>query len=297
MLVKPKLEALWRMHSAVDEVIEMNVGLAGVVKTAKTVRSRKFEGALVFPNSFRSALIPYLARVPVRVGMVGHGRVWMLTNVVRAPVRSDRRHQLWEYLEIAGVADATQIPEQPRLTIPETALSQARGRLAAFGGKQWIGLIPGAARGPSKQWPPEHFVEVGRTLVSRTPCHLVVFGTQNEVGLCQRVTDGIGRNVLNVAGETSIAEFAALLSQCRLAIANDSGGMHLASAVGSRIVAVFGLTDPEKTGPMGTGHQVICHDQNGPHSRDIKRDSREAREALRAITPDIIIKEVIELLV
>ena len=304
MLVKPKMGALWKMHSALDEVIEM--APAGTVQTVKAVKARKCEAALIFPNSFRSALVPYLARVPVRRGMVGHGRVWMLTNVIRAPVKPELRHQLWEYYEIAGLADNAGEPEAPRLSIPESALSAARGRLGAAGllrsasyagqGCPWIGIIPGAARGPSKQWPPEHFVEAGRQLAAKAPCRVIVLGTAGEARLCRQVADGIGSEAISVAGETSLAEFAALLSLCRVVAANDSGGMHMASAVGAKVVGIFGLTDPAKTGPIGPGHRVICHNESGAHSRDIPRDSREARDALRAIVPERVVAAVMGLL-
>jgi len=295
MLVKPKMGALWKMHAAVDEVIEMGIAASGTLQTVKIVKARKCEGALVFPNSFRSALVPYLARVPVRVGMVGHGRVWMLTNVIRAPVKPERRHQLWEYFEIAGLADSTGEPEAPRLSIPESALAVARSHLGEGRGP-WIGFIPGAARGPSKQWPPDHFIEAGRRLVAKAQCRVLVLGTAGEAELCRQVAGGIGGAAISVAGKTSLAEFGALLSLCRVVVANDSGGMHMATAVGAKVVGIFGLTDPVKTGPIGAGHRVIGHDARGAHSRDIPRNSKEARDALRAIAPERVVAAVMELL-
>lgn len=306
MLVKPQMGSLWKMHSAVDEVIEMGLAAMGTLQTVKVVKARTCEEALVFPNSFRSALVPYLARVPVRVGMVGHGRVWMLTNVIRAPVKLERRHQLWEYFEIAGLADNAGELEAPRLSVPESALSAARGRLGAAGllrsasyagqGGAWIGFVPGAARGPSKQWPPDHFAEAGRRLTATTPCRVIVLGTANEAELCRRVAEGIGKAAISVAGETSLAEFAAMLSLCRVVAANDSGGMHMATAVGARAVGIFGLTDPVKTGPIGPGHRAIGHNESGAHSRNIPRDSKEARDALRAIAPERVVAAVMGLL-
>ena len=295
MLVKPKLESLWRMHSAVDEVIEIQAGLGGTLRTAMAVRSRMFEGALVFLNSFRSALIPYLARVPVRAGTVGHARVWMLTNVIRASAKPDRQHQLWECFDVAGVADDAGEPESPRLSVPEAALTKARERLRAAGGGRWIGFIPGAARGPSKQWPAEHFIEAGKKLAATRQCRVLVLGTPSEVALCRQVGDGIGSAALSAAGDTSITEFAALLSQCGVVVANDSGGMHLATAVGPRVVAVYGLTDPVKTGPIGPGHRVISC-EGVAHSRDIDRNSRRAKEALRSIPAERVYQAVVELL-
>jgi heptosyltransferase-2 len=112
-----------------------------------------------------------------------------------------------------------------------------------------------------------------------------VFGSGNETDLCETVTAGIGRKALNLAGQTSLPEFAALLSSCGVVICNDSGGMHLAAAAGAKVVAVFGMTDPAKTGPMGKGHRVICA-EGVRQSRDIKRDSSEAAVALKSISAD-----------
>ena len=294
LLVKPKMEDLWRMHPAVADVVTMREGIGGLRRTVGTVGMGKFDASLIFPNSFRSALVPYLARVPVRAGMRGHWRDWMLTHVVDAPGEPARRHQQWEYLEIAGMADETAEPEAPHLSVPDTIVAGTRERLAAAGKGVWVGLIPGAARGPSKQWPPEHFIETGRGLTSKSGCRILILGTSSEAELCGRVAEGIGRAALNVAGETTLAEFAALLEQCRVVVANDSGGMHLAAAVGTPVVALYGLTDPGKTGPLGAGHRVIRHDESGPSARDIARDSSEARDALRAIAPEIVCRSVLE---
>ena len=106
------------------------------------------------------------------------------------------------------------------------------------------------------------------------------------------MAEGIGGSTLNLAGRTGLPELAAVLAQCRMALSNDSGGMHLASAVGTKVVAVFGLTDPTRTGPLGEGHRVLAA-RGVPHHRDIPRDSRAARDALESIQPDRVIEAVL----
>jgi len=294
ILVTSNLAPLWRMHGSVDEVIEFQRTVCGTLRVARTVSRLGFETAFVFPNSFRSAVIPFLARVSTRVGMRGHQRAWMLTSVVSPCGRARSAHQSLEYLEVTGLGGSEDRLEIPLLSVPEPVAMEARKRLGGMSGP-WVGLIPGAAYGPSKRWPREHFIEVGRGLVASRRCRVLIFGSEREVDLCNFVGRGIGEYCLNMAGKTSLQELAALLGECKAIIANDSGGMHLATAVGTRVVAIFGITDPAKTGPLGEGHRIIAQ-EGVRRSRDIARDSREARKSLLAIGPDRVLAAALELL-
>jgi heptosyltransferase-2 len=282
MLVKPKLAALWKMHQAVDEMIPLEDGFAGALRGVSDVKKAGVSRAFIFPNSFRSALLPFLAGVRERVGMRGHQRSWMLTRTVAPPSTPDRNHQSWEYIEIAGESAERGASELPRLVIPWEVRTEVGKKFGIDTAGELIGLIPGAARGPSKRWPPERFVEVGYKVSERAKCHTLVFGSDSERELCAEVANGIGRWAHNLAGNTTLSELAALLGLCRVVICNDSGGMHLASAVGTKVVAIFGLTDPATTGPMGKGHRVICA-EGVSKSRDIARTSSDAAGALRTI--------------
>lgn len=311
MLVKSGLISLWAIHSAVDEVIELCGNLMGTLKTAGTVKKRKFDMTFILPNSFRSALIPFLARVPVRTGVPGHQRAWMLTHTIRgergsatsatpsgrlqSDAKVNRTHQAWEYVNIMGLADDGGELAGPRLSLPQTVVEKCRRLVAEIEGGDWIGLIPGAVYGPSKRWPSEYFIEVGQSLIRSERRRILVFGAKDEIDLCSKVAEGIGDGALNLAGKTSLPEFAALLELCRVVVTNDSGGMHLAAAVGTRVVAIFGLTDPARTGPLGPDHSIIL--QEGiTRSRDIERDSTAAIDSLRSVKPDRVFSAAMELL-
>jgi heptosyltransferase II len=294
ILVKPRLADFWKMQSLVDSVIRLNAGLGETLAMAGSIRKLGFGAAYVFPNSFRSAVIPFLAGVPARTGMRGHFRALMLTRVVEPPAVPQKIHQSWEYLEIVGESGVAEV-EQPKLDIPSELGAQMAQRFT-LGSAELIGLIPGAARGPSKRWSEDRFIEVGKGLALTRECRLLVFGSGNETELCETVASGIGRRALNLAGQTSLPELAALLARCRVVICNDSGGMHLAAAAGAKVVAVFGMTDPAKTGPMGKGHRLICA-EGVQQSRDIKRDSHEAAAALKSISADRVAAAARELLV
>jgi len=279
MLVKPQNEALWAMHPDIDEIAVLESGMRGALRSARRLPGP--DRAYVFPNSFRSALVPLLARVPERVGYRGHRPGWMLTRVVEQ--RKAGAHQAWEYMEILGLSDGGEALPAPRLDID---IEDAR-RLSGVDGRA-VGILPGAAYGPSKRWPSGHFAEAGRALIERTGCHVLVFGTAGEAELCRRVATQVGDKAADFSGRTTIPQLAGLLGMCDVVIANDSGGMHLAAAAGTRVVAVFGVTDPVKTGPLGDGHRLLFR-KDVQHSRDLKRVSAEARQVLTSITPDQVV--------
>lgn len=281
VLVRPGLIPLWRMHAAPAEVLCMADGPLGPLRAAPLVRRGAFDTAFVFPHSFRSALAPYLGGVPARIGMPGHSRDWMLTQVIEPPSRADRQHQAYEYIGLmTGDLDAPLDP--PRLELPEEAVAGACARLSGLPSPR-IGLVPGAGRGPSKRWPEEHFGELGRRLAGEAACGVVVLGAPDERDLCGRVAGAAGGTALSLAGQTGLTELAAVLRACDAVVVNDSGAMHLAAAVGTPLVALYGMTDPGKTGPLG--RRCVILQEGGPRSRDIARRSREAQERLASITP------------
>jgi len=281
MLVKSGLAPIWAMNGSSDRVLGYRPTFAGTLRAAADLRKEGFEKAVILPASFRSALMPFLAGVPERVGVAGDGRTWMLTRVVSL----DRAgpHQAREYYRIAGLSAPGHELESPAMHVPAEAISAIEGKLAGYSRGRWIGIVPGAARGPSKRWPAERFAAVGRRLHEESGCGIIVLGTSSELDLCDEVIRGIGPGALSLAGETSLSEFAAALQRCSLVLANDSGGMHLATAVGTRVVAIFGITDPERTGPMGEGHGIIAP-EGVIRSRDVARESSYALQTLKGIT-------------
>jgi len=295
ILVKRRMAELWRMTDCVNEVLVYDPGSGGTLAAARLVREGGFDRAFVLPNSFRSALIPFLGRVPVRIGVGTQLRSSLLTGALRPA--ADGLHQAFEYLRILGLEAPDGGLPAPALSLPSGAVLDAELRLARGkeGRRRLVGFLPGAARGPAKRWPEEHFVALGRELVGRAAVSVVVFGSRPETGLCERVADGIGANAFSTAGQTGISQLAAMLRCCDAVVTNDSGGMHLAAAAGTRVVAVFGLTDPSRTGPLGEGHRVIAR-KNVPASRDIRRRSAAAAACLRSIAPEQVLEAVLEVL-
>jgi heptosyltransferase-2 len=277
LLVKPPLIPLWQHHNAIDEIIPLTPGNLGPIKTGPALRQKCFHQAFIFPNSWRAALPPYIARIPRRIGFAGHTRRMLLTDVITPP--TSEPHQQWEYASILELpADTTLPPPQLNLPAPPKAFQ-------AIGDKQIIAILPGAARGPAKRWPTEHFLETARILAKANDYHFVLLGTAAEASLCQKISQSFTGASSSFAGSTTLPELASILKHCTGVLSNDSGGMHLAAAVGTPVVAMFGLTNPAQTGPIGP--YTTCLQPPGIQgNRRISRCSAEAESALASIRPD-----------
>ena len=244
LLTKRGNAPLWRMHPAVDEVVELEPGTRGTFRTGRALRDRHFDVAYLLPNSFRSALIAFLARVPRRRGFARHARTLLLTDIARPSRAPGDYHQS---RETAPILLEDGIPARlpaPALRVPPELLSAtlAKFQLGPSYLPRLVSVIPGAARGDSKRWP--HFSEAVRQLAAEDPTlRFAVLGTAAESPLCHMVAEAVGERAVSVAGSTTMPEFAALLASSSLVLCNDSGGMHLSAAVGAPVVAVFGLTD------------------------------------------------------
>lgn len=283
VLAKPGVAPVWECVEGVDETIRLAPGTRGTFATGLSLRARGFDEALVLPNSFRSAFVPWLARIPRRRGTAFHARRALVNDPVRFSADEKRRlHQSREDFKIlcgdteGDLADTGFRP--PRL---DAGALRALGVPAGDG--PLVGVIPGAARGPSKRWP--HFADAARLVAGSLPgVRFAVCGGAGETALCAETAGAIGPAAASVAGRTSLPQFASLLASCDCVLCNDSGGMHLASAAGTPVVAVFGRTDPDKTGPIGPG-AVLVRAEGVEVSRAIARDDPAAVAALAAIEP------------
>lgn len=282
MLVKPKLAELWEMHPAINEVWASTAKSYEILRLASRIRQRRFAAAFILPNSFRSALIPFLGRIPERLGLRGHYRKCLLTKIIFPPQGPDNLHQQYEYLAVFGEKNDKE--ELPCLRIPDSCLDKAHALLG--GNKRWVGLVPGAARGPAKRWPAEYFSALGKSLQSKHGCNIVLFGAETDIELCAQISSSAGKAALNLAGRTSLPELAALFSRCSAVIGNDSGGIHLAAAAGAPVIGIFGFTDPARTRPLG--RKVIILQDSERRARDITRNSIEAQKILKKISPGLV---------
>ena len=211
---------------------------------------------LLFTNSLRGDLEAWLAGCPQRFGLVRPGKHRpLLTHAYKVPADFDEHshHQLelWEnFLRHFGLAVA---PDRSPLA-PGPLASPKPGEGGSPLAAAPIGLICGSENNPAKRWPVTHW----RALIeSLTAEKFVLFGTANDASIAAAIAAGFGDRVENLAGRTTLPEYAARLRACRLLVTNDTGGMHLANALGVPLIALFGPTNPVRTGPAFSAPVVM----------------------------------------
>jgi heptosyltransferase II len=249
VLAKPWVADLYAGERFTDEVL-LYEGQSRL-QLARTLRAGRYDCAILLQNAFGAALIAWMAGIPNRIGYNRDGRGLLLTHAVPVPKTGEiPRHQRFYYLEMlrrAGLIDRLPECEAIRLNRPQTAL-----------GKRTIGVSPGAAYGTAKRWLPERFAEAAGALAEKRGASIALFGSKSERALCTEIAGMLkGHQVTNYAGETSLAQFIELAAGCELFLTNDSGAMHIASALGVPTVAVFGATDDVATGPTGPMARVV----------------------------------------
>jgi lipopolysaccharide heptosyltransferase II len=243
VLTRSKLADFWRLLPEVDEVVAIDPG-DSVFRVASKIRAR-FEAAILFPNSIRSAIEVWLAAIPRRVGYARPWRKIFLNQIIPdTPFPAPLVHQAGHYLRMAERIGANL----------DEALEQQRDRSGEPG---LAGLCPGAEYGPAKRW--TKFGQVAKKLSERRGIHWLIFGTASEQPLATDIRKALGTSATDLTGRTSLLELAAQLRRCQLLLTNDTGTMHLASFLGVLTVSIFGSTEPQLTGPLGDGHVVIRH--------------------------------------
>jgi len=232
---------------------------------ASRLRAEAFDCAILLPNSFDAALTVWMARIPRRVGYRRDGRGWLLTEVIAPPETGEiPRHERFYYLELlrrAGIIH--EYPPSTEIRLDGRDAARAAGAVAfrsAGLAEPIVGVSPGAAYGDAKRWLPERFAEAALRIARARSAAVAIFGAHRERPLCESVAAMIGSAgvaVHNFAGETTLRQFIDLAAACHLFLTNDSGAMHIASALAVPTVAVFGATDDSTTGPTGDTARVI----------------------------------------
>jgi heptosyltransferase-2 len=245
VLVLAWLAPLIAMAVTGADVIPFERGLGGFARAAIELRRRRYaEGVLLTP-AFSAAWLFKCGGVPRLRGTATDGRTLLLSERIR-PEALRAMHRSDAYKLLLG-QDASGGPRGHRLVPPATAVERWRARLPTGEGPV-VGLVPGS-NAPARRWPAERFAELGALLAARG-WRLVVIGSPTEAGLTARVA-GSTLGALDVGGRTDLVDLAALLSLCELVVTNDTGSMHLAGAVGTRTVSLWGSSDPAEVRQVG----------------------------------------------
>ncbi len=278
--------ALFRAESSADAVLIRS----GILGDARGLRAGRFDEAWLLPNSFRSAVAPWLARIPARIGYDTDRRGALLTRRVPEPPRTG--HQLRDYDALLRSGGIEPDPDAPRLALGPELLRQAEKTLEGAGVRRdrpLVLLAPGAAFGWTKRWPAENFGALARLLSDGGITCAIAIGPGEET-LAGRVVAGARVPLPVLAQDLDPVGLAALLASASVVIANDSGPAHLAAAVGTPAVVFFGPTDPGRTCPSGA--PVVAIDRHVFCSPCYLKKCPYAHECMREITPEMALEAV-----
>lgn len=272
IIARPWVADIYRCEAFCDEVIEYDAprgwrGIGRKLATAKMLRLGRFDCAILLQNAFEAALLTRWARIPVRIGYDRDRRGALLTNRIPVPQPGEIPvHQRFYYLELLKRAGLIQSysPESPvAFTSTDAARRRGAERFHEYEIEgRVIGVSPGAAFGSAKRWLPERFAQAALQVAKAEDAKVVVFGTAEEAALGEQVAAMVaegGIRALNLAGKTKLHDFIDMAAACDLFLTNDSGTMHIASAMGVPTVAIFGPTDEAATGPAGNRYRVLRH--------------------------------------
>ena len=252
----PWVAPVYRAMPQVGEVIELpfahgRLDLTARRRIAAGWRGR-FDTAYVLPNSLKSALLPWLAGIPRRVGYQGESRYVLLDE--RLPNPAGRPPMVAFYSALAG--EPARADERPRMRLPSAAIDAATAAAGVRVGAYWA-FAPGAEYGPAKCWPAERYAALARSLFNAHGEPVLLLGSAKEAALCAQIAAQAGPACRVLAGQTSLADAMALIAAARGVVSNDSGLMHVAAAFGVPQAAVFGSTSPVHTPPLNPRARVL----------------------------------------
>jgi heptosyltransferase-2 len=285
----PKTAALFHSFPGVHQVFEIDEKLE--FARLEEIRREGFSEIYLFTNSYSTALAAKQLGIPSRIGYRREWRGLLLTRRVFCSPRIRYLHMVDFYLHLLPSEWRMEpLDRQPRLHLSEEETALCHKRFEEIAGPlkdNVVGIAPGAAFGSAKQWEPEWFRGVAEEMARRDR-FVMVFGTESERDLGDFILSGLpagkGRNL---AAQSSLRELLGYLSLCRCLLTNDSGPMHLADAMGTPVVALFGSTDSSWTGPWAGHHKVLQSEV--PCSPCFLRECPIDRRCMRSLNVDRVL--------
>ena len=274
---RPSVAPIFPMVQGVDEVITLPGGgglraLTGWSADARALAQGGFDTAVLLPNSFGTAFITSKAAIAERWGYAADGRARWLTRAISKPSAPLHQHAYYQALTTALGA-----PAGPPFAKVWPDRDRARQLLRDIGldlDEPFVVFAPGAAYGRAKQWLPERFAELADQIINQRGWSVVMVGSKADRAACEEISRRLPNKgtrinrLIDFCGKSDLATLAGVLSQAGAVVSNDSGAMHLAGAVGTKVVAIFGPTNEARTSPLSAGadapapivitHEVFC---------------------------------------
>jgi len=246
----PILKRMPEVRSAhVLEVRHSEGGIGKRYRLGRQLRGSGYTQAIVLPRSLKSALVPFFAGIPRRTGFKGEMRYGLLNDIRPFDrVFLDQTVKRFSYLGLEQASDEVKI-YHPSLTTDPDNTQRCMEELGLDSDRFTVALLPGAEYGPAKQWPANQFAELIKQ-VEQAGAQTWLIGSAKDRGNAQEIIDLAGGVGTNLCGNTQIADAVDLIAQADVAVANDSGLMHVAAAVDTRVIAIYGSSSPEFTPPL-----------------------------------------------
>lgn len=272
-------------------------GLLDRIRLGREFAELEYDQAIVLPNSWKSALIPFFANIALRTGFLGEGR-WGLLNDVRRLDKTALPMTVQRFVALGVSKNAPWPPAcpPPALRVSELARAAVIKKFALDNRKPVLVLCPGAEYGPAKRWPEAHFAEVARQQINRGFQVWLLGSTKDRAVSTEinRLADGL---CLDFCGQTDLTEAVDLMSLADAVVSNDSGLMHIAAALNKKLIAIYGSSDPKFTPPLNSNAALLT--ANATCSPCFKRDCKlykpdqpQYLHCLRDITPGQVVKEL-----
>jgi heptosyltransferase-2 len=267
-------EGIFRDADFIDRILTFDKSgskIKDVAAQARVLRKSKFDIAILMPNSFESALVAKLAGIPKRFGYAKDGRSLLLTSAVKVPAWKNERHEVYYYLNLVSALEKDQrntqsdppssdAPPRLDLCVSDERRAAMREKLRGLGldpAKSIIALGVGSTNSRAKRWPAERYAQLNDRLQEELNAGVVLVGGPDELGVSQEVFDGSRLKPVVLTGQTELAEAVAVLAEVDLLISNDMGLAHIAPAVGTKTLVIFGPTNPETTRPFSDDAVII----------------------------------------
>lgn len=252
----------------IDDILAFEKDETSVWRQGKTLRGEDFDLAVLFTNSFSSAVAAKLGSAKYRIGYKNEGRSFLLTHSIEMPAWRDERHEIFYYLNIVAELEIllygeTKVWEnEPRfeLTVSDEKKDAARKILSDAGcdlNKKIIAICPGSTNSRAKRWQAESYALLADKFARELDANVLLIGSPEEVEVSQQVFDLASFKPFMLTGKTSLAEAAAILSVCDLLISNDTGPAHISAALGRPTMVIFGPTNPKTTRPFPANAEII----------------------------------------
>lgn len=301
ILANALVSQLFSHHPGINSIITFDRqgrhhGVAGRLRLAAELRRHAFDLAIILPNSFDSALVPWLAGIPARIGKCSDGRTLLLSGRYNAAKGSPPCHEVEYYLNLIQYFGVTGRSTRPHLFISSEEAERASALLNESGIQPddfVLGINPGASYGSAKRWYPDRFAQVARRLADEWSAKVVIFGGPSETAIAADIEGRLEGTAVNMAGKTSVRELMALIKRCNFFITNDSGPMHIAAAFDVPLVAIFGSTDHTGTSPYSEKAVVVRKEVECSPCK--LRECPTDHRCMTAVTEESVINAALEL--